>query len=238
MCSPTVLTATPHETFDALMAAINAKKINKKAGGAVKSTASDSLPRMVYNEEAKMHAPKAYMSTVLQRLNEFRCPSCGRVFPASDNIRVIKRHLTEAHSRDVCDVCLTGRKIFRSELKVYTPEELDEHNDKGDDDTGRCGHPECNMCRKRFFDNDVLASHQTDDHHVCFVCENLGAPEPAFFSNTTDLHDHFRRAHFLCKTCKKLRVINVFGTSEDLAEHNSRRHSRGGSTSGGGVRYR
>jgi predicted RNA-binding Zn-ribbon protein involved in translation (DUF1610 family) len=43
------------------------------------SAGNSKKNKLVFNDEAKMHAPKAYMNSVLRRLNDFRCPTCGQV---------------------------------------------------------------------------------------------------------------------------------------------------------------
>ena len=122
---------------------------------------------------------------------------------------------------------------------MYTAEELLAHCDHGDAESGHRGHPQCHLCSKRFYDLDVLAAHQRDDHHLCFVCASRGDDDPpALYSNAQDLHEHFRRAHFLCKICKKLRSVAVFATQEGLDEHHARLHTGQKDTAAGGPRYR
>lgn len=55
-------------------------KVSGTKSGVTAGNVSDSKKaKLVFNEEAKMHAPKGFMNSVLKRLNEFRCPPCGQV---------------------------------------------------------------------------------------------------------------------------------------------------------------
>jgi hypothetical protein len=45
-----------------------------------------------------------------------------------------------------------------------------------------------------------------------------------FYKTQTDLHEHFRKEHYLCKLCKKIHVVAVFPTESELEAHIKRSH--------------
>lgn len=116
-------------------------------------------------------------------------------------------------------------------MNVYTAEELHKHEQCGDPSLGTKGHPLCTLCERRFYDNDKLILHMMDDHHQCFICKDRereghssSGSSGSYFKNAHELQEHFKKAHFLCKQCKKLRVISVFDTELALSEHIQRSH--------------
>jgi hypothetical protein len=133
-------------------------------------------------------------------------------------------------------------------MNVYTAQELESHFQSGDAHLGTKGHPICTLCGdRRFYDQDQLQRHMIDDHHQCFLCKEkeegessivmpfvggmardessgTGGSGDSYFKNAHELQEHFKRCHFLCKQCRKLRVTSVFGTELALAEHIQRSH--------------
>ena len=76
------------------------------------------------------------------------------------------------------EICVNNKKVFSHELTLYDKKELMEHinrgcskKDKGDQ--GFRGHPKCNFCNIRFYDNDGLFEHCRDKHEKCFICNKL-----------------------------------------------------------------
>jgi hypothetical protein len=112
---------------------------------------------------------------------------CNQIFPP-DSIRQLRLHLA-SHNLSLCEVCLTERKIFLSEVKAYSPSEFEQHNQVGDLETGSKGHPLCFLCDKRFYDNEKLAAHLNNDHSPCFICRERLDPSSslAILSSTNDL---------------------------------------------------
>lgn len=51
-----------------------------------------------------------------------------------------------------------------------------------------------------------------------------GLPVAQYFKNKADLHDHFRRKHFCCKICKKMREVAVYESQAELDAHMKRSH--------------
>jgi hypothetical protein len=137
-------------------------------------------------------------------------------------------------------------------MNVYSSSELVSHYQSGDRTLGTKGHPVCSLCEKRLYDQDKLVLHLMDEHHQCFICSQantasslLLSPVAAasatavdlataadvaietsgsYFKTSHELQDHFKKCHFLCKQCKRLRVVAVFGTEEELLEHVQRSH--------------
>jgi hypothetical protein len=71
------------------------------------------------------------------------------------------------------DLCVTFKKVFWVEQKLYSKDELKLHMVVGDlDDTMVFkGHPECIFCKNRYFGKDELYEHCRERHDVCFLCE-------------------------------------------------------------------
>lgn len=98
------------------------------------------------------------------------------------------------------------QKIFPSERKAYTRQELAQHRRQGDkDDTSYKGHPLCRFCDERYMDNDELFKHLRKDHYYCHFCESDGSQdyyrfvflilENPFLYNLMQGCCHFRLCH-------------------------------------------
>lgn len=101
------------------------------------------------------------------------------------------------------------------------------HRRKGDsDDKSYRGHPLCEFCDKRFFDNDALIRHLRTEHFFCHFCE-ADQISNEFFSTYSDLKKHFKSKHFLCEEeeCQKVQFTNAFRTEMDIRAHIARHHS-------------
>lgn len=67
---------------------------------------------------------------------------------------------------------------------LYTEKDLRKHERYGDDQPGSIeqsgfkGHPECEFCRKRFYDSDALYQHCKEAHERCFICDRLEPNRP------------------------------------------------------------
>jgi transposase-like protein len=135
-------------------------------------------------------------------------------------------------------------------MNIYNSSELLFHYQSGDRHLGTNGHPRCQLCEKHFYDHDKLLLHLMDDHHQCFICcqekeinsdSHAHAPTPStphgmrtmsprmessesYFKNSHELQEHFKKCHFLCKQCKRLRVVTVFETEEEMNDHVLRSH--------------
>ena len=64
----------------------------------------------------------------------------------------LQAHLRSVHHLVMCSLCLEHRKIFIGEQHLYTPSQLQSHLSARDQQSPQHGHPLCNMCNQRFYD--------------------------------------------------------------------------------------
>jgi len=64
----------------------------------------------------------------------------------------LQAHLLRSHNLLMCPLCLVHRKIFIGEQHLYTPGQLQRHLTSRDQQGPQHGHPICNMCNQRFYD--------------------------------------------------------------------------------------
>ena len=103
------------------------------------------------------------------------------------------------------------------ERRFYGRQDLAHHKRKGDkDNTSFRGHPLCQFCDKRYFDDDDLFKHLRMDHYFCHFCDADGLNH--FYDTYDNLRVHFRCDHFLCEeeNCKEEKFTSVFRTKIDL----------------------
>lgn len=94
-------------------------------------------------------------------------------FPKFDQLR---EHVRKRHELFYCDICTEHLKIFSSERRCYSRQELALHRRVGDpDNVGHRGHPLCEYCDKRFLDKDELFRHLRKEHFFCHFCDADGA---------------------------------------------------------------
>jgi len=55
------------------------------------------------------------------------------------------------------------------------------------------GHPLCEFCSERFYDDNALWSHLRKQHFTCHICEKFRGVQNEFYSDYDDLEAHFRR---------------------------------------------
>jgi len=152
------------------------------------------------------------------------CPLCEAKYGKFDDL---KRHIRHKHEKQYCDICVKNLKVFPKEFRVYSRKELVEHRKTGDrDDTSHKGHPQCNFCNERYYDNDELLLHLRRNHFWCHFCENDGRQD--YYCNYDDLRSHFRDDHFLCeeKECSLEKFTSVFRSDIDLKAHRLAKHSK------------
>ncbi len=103
----------------------------------------------------------------------FNCPiespPCGQTLQGWADL---KRHVRTDHGRELCDLCISNKKIFADEHIAYAPSDLAKHIDKDHAPCGFCRH----LPRKAgiFYDNDILYKHCRDEHEECFICVRQG----------------------------------------------------------------
>lgn len=149
--------------------------------------------------------------TEIENLRAMTCPfkHCKARFPT---IQTLQRHLKDNH-KDValCTLCVENRPLFISEHTVMNPRQLMCHM-KGElyvDPSGKkiqpsenehtSGHPACEFCTERFFDNTALYYHMQRSYFTCHLC-----PRQHMFRYYIDpaaLREHHRREHIVCHIC-------------------------------------
>ncbi|XP_071507806.1 E3 ubiquitin-protein ligase ZNF598-like [Diadema antillarum] len=156
-----------------------------------------------------------------------KCNICGLKTPAFATFKQLQDHMRKEHERFSCNLCVEHIKVLSSERKFYSRKELAQHRRSGDrDDTSYRGHPLCEFCDERYFDNDELLRHLRKDHYFCHFCENDGVTNQ-YYGEYPDLADHFRSDHFLCEEdgCVHERFLGAFRTEIDLKAHKAKVHS-------------
>ncbi|PHH62664.1 hypothetical protein CDD81_6810 [Ophiocordyceps australis] len=143
----------------------------------------------------------------------------------------LHRHVKSTHRKRMCDLCTRNKKVFTHEHEVFAERELEKHVRHGDADsagqtTGFKGHPLCEFCGERFYDDDKLYEHCRMKHERCFICDRRDSRKPHYFMNYEALEQHFRRDHYLCldRECMEKKFV-VFESEMDLQAHNLSEHA-------------
>ncbi|ELT99643.1 hypothetical protein CAPTEDRAFT_181900 [Capitella teleta] len=205
-----------------------------------------NLPKVLFTEKrCQFNSTKTNSFMVYRKLNiffenralqdrffkllEHRCKLC----PPSDvkpfrTFSALQNHMRREHNENFCELCLDNVKIFSSERKTYDRKKLAEHRRQGDeDDKSHKGHPLCQFCDLRFFDNDALVLHLRKQHYFCHFCEADGVTNE-FFDEYNYLREHFRDEHYLCEEgeCADTEFTNAFRSDIDLRAHRASEHSK------------
>ncbi|XP_022123637.2 E3 ubiquitin-protein ligase ZNF598 [Pieris rapae] len=162
-----------------------------------------------------------------EELLENNCKLCDTVTPFR-TFNMLSDHMRKVHERYFCDLCVKHLRIFTSERKCYTRQELAHHRRKGDvDDTSHRGHPLCEFCEERFMDADELYRHLRKEHLYCHLCDVDG--RNLYYASHAALAHHFRTEHFLCEEgdCAGQHLTAVFRSEIDLKAHKATVHGRG-----------
>ncbi|XP_013169377.1 PREDICTED: zinc finger protein 598 [Papilio xuthus] len=162
-----------------------------------------------------------------EKLLEHRCKICEKN-PPFHTFTMLSDHMRRVHERYYCDLCVKHLKIFTSERRCYTRQELAHHRRKGDiDDTSHRGHPLCEFCEERFMDADELYRHLRKEHLYCHLCDADG--KNLYYSSHSALAHHFRTDHYLCEEgdCAGEHLTAVFRSEIDLKAHKATVHGKG-----------
>eukprot|EP00271_Cylindrocystis_brebissonii_P001202 TRINITY_DN11505_c0_g1_i1.p1 TRINITY_DN11505_c0_g1~~TRINITY_DN11505_c0_g1_i1.p1 ORF type:complete len:1077 (-),score=174.16 TRINITY_DN11505_c0_g1_i1:34-3264(-) len=153
--------------------------------------------------------------------------------PSFQHVDFLKRHYLQAHNLSMCDLCLEGKKVFVSEQKLYTKEELRMHKSRGnaapdgsaEDSGGFKGHPLCRFCQTRFYSDNELYLHMTQEHYTCHICQKAKPGSFDYYHRYSDLENHFRRDHFICENDECLaKKFVVFTNEQELKRHSVQSH--------------
>ncbi|CAK1595961.1 unnamed protein product [Parnassius mnemosyne] len=162
-----------------------------------------------------------------EKLLEHRCKICEKI-PPFRTFTMLSDHMRRLHERYYCDLCVKHLKIFTSERRCYTRQELAHHRRKGDlDDTSHRGHPLCEFCEERFMDADELYRHLRKEHLYCHLCDADG--RNLYYASHSALAHHFRTDHYLCEEgeCAEQHLTAVFRSEIDLKAHKATVHGKG-----------
>lgn len=187
---------------------------------------NSDIPRkgFIPNRKYKIFFEDSQIQKKFEKLNEHRCSKCNLL---ERNLKALQQHLSKTHTLFFCALCLEHLKIFPSERKPYTRQELALHRRQGDkDDTSYKGHPLCRFCDERYMDNDELFKHLRKDHYYCHFCESDGSQD--YYSDYADLKDHFKAKHYLCEEgdCANTQFTHAFRSRIDFQAHQANSHSR------------
>ena len=168
-----------------------------------------------YDPKSQMHFPKEYFRSYVEPLWLCRCRICNTT---KRDLKSLRSHVYGEHHLHLCSLCLENRQLFPSEFPYYTQAEYENHLRKGDND-GSEGHPNCEFCKKKYFDRTALFMHLVKDHYSCHVCTKLGI-QYRYYSDYGTMEAHFRSSHFLCedRACLEKRFV-VFANGIDYSAH-------------------
>jgi len=184
-----------------------------------------NLSEFVYrNKDKGSYYDSEDIKKTVENMEKYRCPDKDCAF-VGDDWMSLKKHAKDVHSKFLCNICINKKKVFPFEQKLYTQNELNMHNEKGDpDDKSFKGHPQCGFCVQRFYDDDDLYDHCKKNHEECQCCKQLGKPNQ-YFVNYRTLAEHFDREHFVCPhpECLEKKFI-VFASEFELKAHEIEEH--------------
>ena len=160
-------------------------------------------------------------------LKSFKCPVkyCIKEEPF-ETLKDLKKHLLQNHQKFFCKVCLKDGKKFITEQKVYTKEEIYEHNLYGDIDEDIPPHHKCPFCNDLYYDDEILYKHMSQSHFLCEICKNIDK-KIIFYSALPNLVQHNKLFHYCCpyKECKDVLLIS-FPNQKQLIQHFENKHNQ------------
>lgn len=154
------------------------------------------------------------------------CSICRKIF---SSIKLLKEHAKEKHSKSYCSTCLSKRKVFCYEQRLYSTDELALHWKNGDPAVNNEGalpvHIKCNLCNHYCYDREDYCRHMQLSHQCCQLCKRRG--REVWLRDVNKLIEHFRNDHLVCDNpeCLSNPLENVFENEIDLQGHIFRCHS-------------
>ncbi|GAA5880078.1 hypothetical protein JCM8547_003544 [Rhodosporidiobolus lusitaniae] len=155
----------------------------------------------------------------------------------------LKRHVRNAHSTTLCDLCCTNKKIFAHEHELFAlpSHSHDHHGGRGKgrrqeselDRHLESQHAMCGFCTRWFYDSDGLYKHCREQHEECFICVRQGIRHQ-YHLNYDRLEQHYKTEHYLCPhpECLAKKFV-VFESEIDLQAHALSEHGVGSGGAGG-----
>lgn len=170
----------------------------------------------VFDNKSKMFFPKDYYYNVIKKLFVYQCPVCHET---KRDYKSLRGHVFNEHQMQLCVLCAEFKQIFPSEHVIYSQQEYDQHVRHGTKKSGFNGHPNCEFCRKRFYDSSALFIHLSRDHYTCHICDKQGI-KYKYYHEYKDLEQHFRTSHFLCEqpACIEKRFV-AFSNEIEMQSH-------------------
>lgn len=181
----------------------------------------DSIgPEFVLDQKSQMFFPVQYYKEKVQKLWIHKCTVCSHTFR---DMNMLRKHVSAEHNMHICAHCVENKHDFPAEQRMYTQKQYETHLREGDQD-GSQGHPNCEFCKKRYYDSTALFVHLNKDHYNCHLCERNGI-KFKYYKDYKHLEDHFRKAHMLCDdpACLAKKFI-VFDNEIDMEVHNRKYH--------------
>ena len=184
-----------------------------------------------YYEDDEFEKSKIYFTDIEAKeealqLRGFNCPVSNCRAEAFENLQSLSTHLNKAHKRYYCDCCLKNNKKFLSEMEIYKENVLEEHIKYGEYDKDILvspPHPQCPFDQERFYNDEVMFNHMNNTHFICQLCK--GQKHLVFYSNLSDLQNHYKSNHYCCPYEECLQDIYVaFEKEEELISHLITKH--------------
>lgn len=173
-------------------------------------------PKLQFDESLKLYYKKAEDLKLVKCLLEITCPIkvCKQIMAEKEKLF---DHIKVAHNMVLCEVCFSHKKVFSSEMQVFTKASLIKHQKYGDKTFK--GHPMCGFCSISFYSSDELYDHCRQNHELCHICERNGKRNQ-YYRNYRHLEDHFNNDHYLCpeKSCLDKKFV-VFASEVEYKAH-------------------
>lgn len=176
--------------------------------------------KFYFEPKSRMFFPPDYFKDNVSKLISYSCKKCKVI---EKDYKKLMEHYELKHNRKMCNLCVEHKQCFPYEQQDFTPKDYDKHIKIGGTD-GFKGHPYCEFCDIRFYDDTAIFTHLIRDHFECSICtkENI---KLKYYNKYENLENHYRREHFICEDpiCLEKKFI-VFSSEIELASHNAVHH--------------
>uniref|UniRef100_A0A183C7Q6 RING-type domain-containing protein n=1 Tax=Globodera pallida TaxID=36090 RepID=A0A183C7Q6_GLOPA len=161
-----------------------------------------------------------------------RCVKCTNRTEKVDfpTFAELRAHMSQVHQLSFCHICCDNLNVLTKDRRVYTRDQLQRHMAgrlHGEEDGFR-GHPTCQFCEQRFYDDEQQYRHLRKEHYFCQFCDQDGLEQNVFYRNQHQLNQHNRKEHHPCTDPDCLHVGIVFRTDTELEVHRAKQHRAGG----------
>ncbi|CCK68753.1 E3 ubiquitin-protein ligase HEL2 KNAG_0B03110 [Huiozyma naganishii CBS 8797] len=188
----------------------------------------DATKKVIFNEKFGIRFTSERVATATLGLLLYNCRFCKDQEDRQKDygsFKLYNEHLKSGHNKCICMICATHKHAFPGELKVYTQNQLRNHQSRGDSE-GFKGHPMCAFCSgKRFYSDDELYLHMREKHEKCHICDKIEPHSPQYFRDYEQLFDHFKGCHYACTvpSCLDAKFV-VFRDELELQAHILKEH--------------